>query len=66
MVARTLSIIAIVALAGCATTGGTFCDIAKPIRLSDATIDAMTDTEVAAALAHNERGRRLCNWKPAS
>jgi Zn-dependent protease with chaperone function len=51
-------------LAGCTTARGTFCDIAKPIRLSDATIDAMTDQEVAAALAHNRKGAALCGWKP--
>lgn len=51
-------------LAGCQTTsGGTFCDIAKPVRLSSATVDAMTDREVEAVLTHNETGRKLCGWK---
>lgn len=51
-------------LASCQTAGGgTFCDIAAPIRLSDGVIAAMTDAEVERALAHNEKGRRLCGWK---
>lgn len=55
---------ALLVLGGCQTSGGTFCDIARPIRLSEATVDAMTDAEVAAALAHNEKGRKLCGWRP--
>ena len=51
-------------LAACATTGGTFCDIARPIRLSDQAIAAMSDQEVGDALAHNLKGAKLCRWKP--
>jgi predicted small secreted protein len=51
-------------LAGCTTARGSFCDIAHPWRLSQAAIDAMTDAEVAAALAHNRKGEVLCRWKP--
>jgi starvation-inducible outer membrane lipoprotein len=52
-------------LAGCTTAPrGSFCDIEHPTRLSPATVDAMTDTEVAAALAHNRKGAALCGWKP--
>lgn len=51
-------------LAACQTTGGTFCDIAKPVRLSDAAVDALSDAEVAALLAHNRKGAALCGWKP--
>lgn len=54
----------LLALAACQTTGGTFCDITRPIRLSAQAIDAMTDTEVTAALAQNRKGQRLCGWKP--
>lgn len=51
-------------LAGCqSTSGGSYCDIARPIRLSAGTVDAMSDREVEAVLAHNETGRRLCGWK---
>jgi hypothetical protein len=53
-----------VVLAACATTRGTFCDIAKPIRLSDQAIAAMSDQEVDDALAHNLKGAKLCGWKP--
>jgi hypothetical protein len=52
-------------LAACTTTpSGSFCDIAKPLRPSASTIDAMTDAEVAAMLAHNRKGAALCKWKP--
>lgn len=52
------------ALAACQTSKGSFCAIAEPIRPSKATLAAMTDAEVKAALAHNETGRKLCGWKP--
>jgi hypothetical protein len=55
---------AFMALAACATTSGTFCEIAKPIRLSDQAVAAMSDQEVGDALAHNLKGARLCGWKP--
>lgn len=54
----------LLAVAGCQTASGSFCDISRPLRLSAATVDAMTDAEVNAALAHNEKGQRLCHWKP--
>lgn len=47
----------------CTTTGGSFCDISKPIRLSPATIAQMSDAEVENVLAHNEKGEKLCGWK---
>jgi hypothetical protein len=60
-----LIVAALLALAACTTTpSGSFCDIAKPLRPSASTIDAMTDAEVAAMLAHNKRGQALCKWKP--
>lgn len=54
----------LLAIAACTTTKGSFCEIAKPVRLGSAAIDALSDAEVKAILAHNERGRRLCKWKP--
>lgn len=64
MVARALIVAAFLILAGCVTSGGTFCDIAKPIRLTDAQVDALTDAQAAEYLAHNLKGQRLCGWKP--
>ncbi len=52
------------ALAACQTHAGSFCTVAKPIRLTGQTIASMTDVEVAAVLAHNKRGQALCGWKP--
>lgn len=49
-------------LSGCAS-GGTFCQIADPMRLSAEVVDKMTDQEANAALAHNLKGKRLCGWK---
>lgn len=57
------AIIALAALAACQTAGGSFCDLAKPIRLSAAQVDALTDSQVAEYLGHNERGRRECGWR---
>jgi hypothetical protein len=63
MVARLILITLL--LAGCVSAPrGSFCDVEHPWRLSPATVDAMTDTEVAAALAHNRKGAALCGWKP--
>lgn len=49
-------------LSGCAS-GGSFCSIAHPIRLSPEVVDRMTDQEANAALAHNLKGKKLCGWK---
>jgi predicted small secreted protein len=51
-------------LSSCSTARGNFCDIEHPWRLAPATIDVMTDAEVAAALAHNRKGEKLCGWHP--
>ena len=53
----------LILLGGCATTTGSFCQIEHPLRLSDASIEAMTDAEVADVLTHNRIGERLCGWK---
>ena len=62
MVARL--ILVSILLAGCTSARGSFCDIEHPWRLSTATIEAMSDAEVTAALAHNRKGEKLCGWKP--
>lgn len=63
--ARVILFAALCIMAGCQSVPkGGFCSIAEPIRLSPATVDAMTDAEVQAALEHNEKGRRLCHWEP--
>lgn len=49
-------------LSACQTPKGGFCAIAQPIRLSAATVDAMTDAEVKAALSHNRKGQKICGW----
>jgi hypothetical protein len=51
-------------LAACQATGGTFCDVSKPIRLSPAEIASMSDQSIAQVLAHNEKGEKLCGWRP--
>jgi len=51
-------------LSGCQTTGGSFCDLAKPIRPTRQQIDQLTDEQVNQLLGHNLRGQRLCGWKP--
>lgn len=57
--------LAICQLSGCQTQPkGTFCAVASPIRPSQETIDRLSDAEVAALLAHNKRGGKLCGWQP--
>jgi len=60
-----IAALAVVALlAACTTASGTFCDVAKPLRLSNQAIAAMSDQEVGDALAHNRKGAKLCGWEP--
>lgn len=63
MVARSLMLACLLAIAACTTTKGSFCEIAKPVRLGSAAIDALSDAEVKAILAHNQKGARLCGWR---
>ncbi|TGV15842.1 hypothetical protein EN816_00905 [Mesorhizobium sp. M8A.F.Ca.ET.173.01.1.1] len=51
-------------LAGCTTTGGSFCAVEHPIRPTKAEVAALSDASVAAILAHNRKGQKLCGWKP--
>lgn len=52
------------ALAGCTTVRGGFCSVSSPLRLSATAVDALSDAEVKALLAHNRKGEKLCGWKP--
>jgi len=61
---KALTLAALLTLAGCQTAKGTFCDIAKPIRLAPEQVDQLTDDQVAQLLAHNTKGQRLCGWRP--
>jgi len=51
-------------LAGCASPGGGFCAISSPLRLSAKAVDALSDQEAMALLAHNRKGEKLCGWRP--
>lgn len=44
------------ALGACATNGGSFCDLAEPIRLTPEAVDTMTLDEVRDAVEHNRIG----------
>jgi hypothetical protein len=59
-----LTLALLIAVAGCTSTSGSFCQISKPLRLSQQAIGAMSDVEVREALAHNRKGEKLCGWKP--
>lgn len=64
MVPKLILIAALCIMAGCQTVPkGSFCQIAKPIRPSQHTIDAMSDHEVAELLSFLEKGKRLCGWR---
>lgn len=51
-------------MSGCTTVKGGFCAVSSPLRLSAAGVDALSDAEVKALLAHNRKGEKLCGWKP--
>lgn len=51
-------------LMACQAPQGSFCQVSKPLRLSNASVDALSDQEVAAVLAHNRKGAALCGWTP--
>lgn len=51
-------------MAACQSSGGTFCAISKPIRPTQSEIATMSDQSIAQVLAYNERGQRLCGWRP--
>ncbi|TGQ41348.1 hypothetical protein [Mesorhizobium sp. M00.F.Ca.ET.216.01.1.1] len=53
-----------VTLAGCTAAGGSFCAVSSPPRLSATAIDALSDAEARALLAHNRKGEKLCGWRP--
>lgn len=61
---KALTLCALLALSACQTASGSFCDIARPQRPSTAEIAAMSDARVAAVLAHNIKGAKLCGWRP--
>ena len=50
--------------AGCTTTKGGFCAVSAPLRLSAKAVEALSDLEARALLAHNRKGRDLCGWRP--
>lgn len=60
---RYLLPLAALVLVSCQTPQGSFCDLAKPIRLSPEQIDQLTDEQVRDFLGHNTRGQKLCGWR---
>jgi hypothetical protein len=64
MVARLILIVAALALAGCATTGGTACDGWTPIRPNLQDLGTMSGELAGQILAHNIHGGKVCGWRP--
>lgn len=60
---KVLALGLLLVLAGCQTTGGSFCAIEHPIRPTRAEIAMLSDATVAAILAQNEKGKKLCGWR---
>lgn len=56
-------ILAALALAGCTTTSGSFCQIAPHLKYSQQVYDAMSDAEAARHLAYLKTGEKLCKWR---
>jgi hypothetical protein len=61
---KILTLAALIAIAGCTTTSGSFCAVEHPIRPTKAEVATLSDATVAAILAHNEKGKALCGWAP--
>lgn len=61
---KAIAIAALIALAGCTMAKGSFCAVSSPQRLSSQAVDALSDAEVRALLAHNLKGQKLCGWRP--
>jgi len=59
---------ATLSVAGCATDGGDFCDLAEPLRPSTVAVaDYLSENDPALArdvLEHNLTGATLCGWQP--
>ncbi len=65
MIVRLLILLGFLAgLLACQPLAGSFCRISRPIHLSDAAVDALSDQEVKVVLSHNRKGAALCGWKP--
>ena len=60
---KVITLAVLVVLSACASPQGSFCLVASPLRPSAATLAAMSNQEVSAMLAHNEKGSKLCGWK---
>lgn len=61
---KAIALLGLLTLAACQTTGGSFCKVEHPIRPTKAEVATLSDATVAAILAHNEKGQKLCGWRP--
>lgn len=62
--AKGIAIALLLTLAACQTPAGDFCDVAEPIRLDAATVDALSEEELDQALSQNRKGEAMCGWEP--
>ncbi|MGO1163499.1 hypothetical protein [Brucella pseudogrignonensis] len=60
---KVITLAVFVALSACASPQGSFCLVASLLLPSASILSAMTNQEVSAMLAHNEKGAKLCGWK---
>lgn len=51
-------------LTACQTPSGSFCQIASPIRPEATDVALISDSLSNQILALNEKGAKLCAWKP--
>jgi hypothetical protein len=58
-----MAAVLVAALCGCGTAKGGFCAVSSPLRLSAGAVDALSDQEAKALLAHNRKGEKLCGWR---
>ena len=62
---KRLALVTVLLLAACQTPQVLdFCYRNDPIRLSETEIDVISPDRLRQILAYNERGEKLCGWKP--
>jgi hypothetical protein len=63
----TSTLLVLVVLAGCTTTGGAggaFCDVGRPMHPTDRDVEVISDRLAGDVLAHNKTGQQACGWRP--
>ena len=61
---RVAAALGLIILAGCTTPSGSFCSMAKAVRLTPEQIATLSDAQVEQLVATNRKGAKFCGWRP--